>query len=213
MKYSSKSVITAIISAVIAGVSFFLFYVLLEFDLVFSLLITLALFGGLFLVLSPRRYQIGTIDLTDMANSEELSELLNTGMKSLEYIRTSSNMVNNQTIKTHLQHIYSLGQKIFEQIGKDLSQIKHIRRFFSYYLDVSLKLIDKYNVLIQSNVMVQSDVGLNDESIKPVIEKLETSFGLIEEAFSKQLNKLIAKDIMDVDVEMKVLESVLKEEG
>jgi len=213
MKYANKSMVTMIISALAAGAAFFLFYVMLDYALFISIAITVVLFIGLYLVLGPRKYQVGTIDLTDLANSGEMEELLDTGMRALEAIRVNAEQIDHAKMKTKLKHIHSLGLKIFQQIGKDPTQVKHIKRFFSYYLDVTLMLINKYKDLVQSNSMVQPNVNSSDSALKSVVEKLETSFELIDDAFTKQLNKLLAKDIMDIDVEMKVLESVLKEEG
>ncbi len=213
MSHESKWTRTVLLSALLTGFGFSVCYLVLDFQLLAALLIAMGLFLGLILVFKPERKNVAGIDITDMANNDGIADMLKDGITSLDTIWRHADRIRDPMTKTKLLHIHQLGQDIMAQVRKNPTQIKAIKRFFSYYLGVVLMVLDKYETLVQPDRQVQNSAGGIEPAEAELGSKFGNAFDLIESAFEKQLGKVNQKDILDLDVEMKVLESLLKEEG
>ena len=72
-------------------------------------------------------------------------------------------------------------------------------------MDSTLKIVDKYIDL--------SARGIKSADLVQSLAKVEELLDTIYHAFEKQLEILVKDDVMDLDTELKLLESTIKMEG
>ena len=108
-------------------------------------------------------------------------------------------------ISRRIDELEDLTNRIFESVQRDPSKLPQIRRFMNYYLPTTLKLLEQYSVLQHQN--------LAQGNVANAMEKIEGMMQTIVLAFSKQLDTLYQKDVMDITAEIQVLEQMMKSQG
>ena len=97
--------------------------------------------------------------------------------------------------------MYASGQQIFKELGRDPRKVALVRRFMNYYQPTSEKLMEQYQVLMNATTK-----GVN---IKSAMKTIESSLGLAANAFEKCADNLYKDDEMDIDAEIKVMQTML----
>ena len=75
----------------------------------------------------------------------------------------------------------------------------------NYYLPTSAELISKYRTIVQT--------GVEGKNLTSAKNSIENSFGMIADAFEKQLDFLYRDDALDIETDIEVLDTVLTSEG
>jgi 5-bromo-4-chloroindolyl phosphate hydrolysis protein len=136
---------------------------------------------------------------------KEINEIVQKGNKKIDELFKISKTIENRDISEKIRSICKTARKIYEAIEKNPSDIRTAREFILYYLDTASDIIHRYQRLSMNRDYI------DDADI--TIEKAEQVIELIEEAFKKQLKKMYNNDVLDLDVEMKVLKQALQAEG
>ena len=114
-------------------------------------------------------------------------------------------MVNDEAIKKDVIEITNTSQKIINRLEKTPEKISQATNFLNYYLQVTLKIMRKYEEIENEN--------LTSKEVKNFKIRITNLLTNIKSAFNMQLNNLYSTDMIDIDAEMKVFESVLKSDG
>ena len=77
--------------------------------------------------------------------------------------------------------------------------------FISYYLDATLRILDKY-VELSTNAIISSEV-------QQMLIKSENMIDSVTETFENYKQKSTDEDLIDLDAEISVLEKTIKSEG
>ena len=93
------------------------------------------------------------------------------------------------------------GDQIFRELGRDPRKVSMVRRFMSYYLPTAEKLMDQYRQL--------SEAEVKGENIESAMKRIESSMGMIADAFDKCADNLYRDDEMDIDAEIQVMNTML----
>lgn len=104
-----------------------------------------------------------------------------------------------------IKEINSTVEKIINTIEKKPEKYKKCERFFSYYLPVTIDILNRYDE-IENQKLTTKDSTKFMEDTKKMAER-------INKAFKKQLSSLYQSDMIDTDAEMKVFDSMLKADG
>ena len=80
-----------------------------------------------------------------------------------------------------------------------------LKNFFDYYLPVTIKLVDRFDEIENQNISSLESKTFNESTIKMIEE--------INGVFKMFLNNLYKSDMLDTNVEIKVLNSMLKSDG
>jgi 5-bromo-4-chloroindolyl phosphate hydrolysis protein len=162
------------------------------------------LIAGIFIFRPGKKADPGYIRVQGMSK-EIFEQTLREGNEKLSTLRTLTIKVRDREIKRKANHICDLTKLILDDIEKDPDDLRPARSFLNYYLDAAVKILESYN-----------DIVVNQISSKEVDEiptKVDRNLGTLEEAFEKQLAKLMENDVMDLDTELTVLEKTLEMEG
>ncbi|MEG2931857.1 MAG: 5-bromo-4-chloroindolyl phosphate hydrolysis family protein, partial [Ruthenibacterium sp.] len=97
------------------------------------------------------------------------------------------------------------GRSILATVEKAPARAKLIRKFVSYYLPTSIKLLSTYADLTATGAQ-----GTNAQSLMGEIKK---NAGIIATAFEAQLDALFAEKVLDVSSDITVLDGMMKGDG
>ena len=187
-----------IFSAAIGGAFFAIPYLALSAPLIPSLVIGAAAFGAGHLVLGENKLTLKDTD-RNLYETLEYSKIQNKHI--LEMIPN----IEDENIKKELNEIHDSVSKIISTISKNPEKVKQANNFFDYYLPITIKLIDRYDEIENQKLSSTESEKFLKSTNKMVSE--------INSAYRKILSELYRKDILDMDVEMKVFDSLLKSDG
>ena len=165
-----------------------------------GLLVTAALsvgayFGGS--ALFPGREVEQVITTGDAAVDREIE----VARQRLENLRKANEAIRDPKISAALDRMYASGQQIFKELGRDPRKVALVRRFMNYYLPTSEKLMEQYQVLMNA--------PSKGENITSAMKTIESSMELAANAFEKCADNLYKDDEMDIDAEIKVMQTFL----
>jgi len=187
-----------ILSAILASAGFLFSLILFEFGIIASVII-----GGLFFVAGYFLFEAKTKIEEDKEFAME--EALKMGNSKLSEIKSLGKAIKQQNLKEKITKICEITEKILAEVKRDPSDLKRAKQFLNYYLDSTIKIVSTYVKLATTEV--------NDKSIKDYMVKIETMLDTLAQAFDKQLAMLLSNDVMDLDVELSLLESMIKSEN
>lgn len=188
-----------IVSAFVGGTFFAIPYLALAVPIVPSLAIGTAAFVAGELVLKKDN------KITLKETNLSLYETLELAKKQNKHIHDMIPMIESDSIKKDLNEINDTVTKIIKTIEKNPDKERKLKNFFDYYLPVTVKLVDRYDEIENQNIK-SSDSKKFNESTSNTISK-------INDVFKKFLNNLYESDMLDANVEIKVLNSMLKSDG
>lgn len=165
-----------------------------------GLLITAAVSVGAYVVgtkLFPGRDEERAVSTGDAAVDREIA----VARERLENLRRANEAIPDPEITRNLDRMYASGQQIFNELGRDPRKIALVRRFMNYYLPTSEKLMEQYQVLMNATT--------KGENIQSAMTTIEKSLGLAADAFDKCADNLYKDDEMDIDAEIKVMQTML----
>lgn len=188
-----------VVSAVVGGTFFAVPYLALSIPLLPSLAIGAAAFAAGELVFKTDVVQ--TLKESNVSLYKTLELAKNQNKHILEMILK----IENEDLRKDLNEINSTTSKIITTIEKNPEKVKKIKNFFDYYLPVTVKLVDRYDEIENQKINSEEEKNFNTTTEKTIKE--------INGVFKQFLNILYQSDMNDTNVEIKVLNSMLKADG
>ena len=157
-------------------------------------------FFGVRLILSDKNSKI----LPRMESN--VRGMIDEGRDQLNLLRAqSAQPFVPQDIKLRAEKIIGIGEAIMGQIEEKPSKAQGASRFFTYYLDAAVQIVDKYADLAK--------VEITNDGQEELGQKARHALEMIERAFTKQQKHLMQNDVFDLDNEIALLEQTLKMDG
>ena len=188
-----------IASAVVGGTFFAVPYLALGVSVFPSLAIGAAAFAAGELVF--RTDVVKSLKETNLS----LYQVLENAKKENKHILDSIPKLENDELKKTLNEINDTVNKIIKTIEKNPEKESKLKNFFDYYLPVTVKLVDRYDEIENQKISSSDTKKFNENTLKTLNE--------INDVFKKFLNNLYQSDMIDTNVEIKVLNSMLKSDG
>ncbi len=134
-----------------------------------------------------------------------LQEILKEARQQNTQISNMIPKIEDNSLKEQIREINRTVNKIIETIEKKPEKSKKMNSFFSYYLPVTLKILNKYDEI--------ENQRLSSNDSREFMEKTQNMVEKINKAFKNELNSLYQAEIVDTDAEMKVLDTMFKADG
>ncbi len=134
-----------------------------------------------------------------------LKEAVEEGRRNVELIRKANEEIASEAVSKKLYRLEDVTGKIFEHIQSHPQNLSDIRKFMSYYLPTTLKLVHVYCELEKQPV--------SGENIVNAKADIERTLDTINVAFENLLDDLFEETAMDVSTDISVLETMLAQEG
>jgi 5-bromo-4-chloroindolyl phosphate hydrolysis protein len=195
--------VQVVIPLVIAVIVFGAVVIILQWTLIIAALLSLGCYIGLAFLFTPVS-RIAGVNIEHMKNREEILALLEEGEKDLASIKTSMAASKDQEIKAKAHKVYREGGKIIEYIKKNPARAVMARRFFHYYLDKAEEILKRYHDLISAEI--------ETDRLRSLKEKTLSALESISKGMVLQFSKLISSEVIDIEADIKLLESTVRME-
>jgi len=170
-----------------------------------------------YLVLSPedgkklRMEFMGKADDNDEINAAiRVENISNEEQKcvytaSLAELREVISFLRDETISKKASRLEELTEKIFKIVEENPQKQPQLRRFTSYYLPTTLKLLRSYATLEKQGVKGENIMSAK-KNIGDILDTLVTGF-------EQQLDLLFKSDAIDIAADINVLENLMQQDG
>ncbi len=135
----------------------------------------------------------------------ELTALIREGDETIRRIREANDAIPGIVISQKLDRLQAVVTRIYAFVEKHPERIRDIRRFTSYYLPTTLKLVTAYREFDAQEIQ--------GETVRASKEQIEETLDLINQAFETMLDELYEPDARDLSADISVLQTMLKQEG
>ena len=134
----------------------------------------------------------------------ELEDVLSQGQSYIDSFEDSKRKIYNTEVKNDIDGIIRISNAILEDVKKDPKGINSIRKFISYYLPMIDKMLKAY---------VDFERTTSSSQIEQSKRKIENMLKTVQKAFTSLYDSLHEDESIDISSDIKVLESLLSQEG
>lgn len=134
------------------------------------------------------------------------SALIAEGKAYIAEIRAINDRIpDTEEMSDKLYRLEEITKRIFEQVQKDPSKEKDLRKLMNYYLPTTTKLLNAY-----ADLNDQPEAG---ENIRDTKRQIEGSMDVINEAFEKLLDDLFQEQAWDLSSDLNVMKTMMAQDG
>jgi 5-bromo-4-chloroindolyl phosphate hydrolysis protein len=136
---------------------------------------------------------------------DELKKAVAEGKNYIREIKAANDALPEAEISEKLDLLEQVTTRIFDYVAQHPAKLPEIRKFMSYYLPLTLKLVNAYKRFgsHESNTSEAEDAKL----------EIRGTLDTINKAYRNLLTKLMQTDILDVSSDISALETILAQEG
>lgn len=145
------------------------------------------------------------ISLESGLSSQDVANVIGEANTKIERIDQASQNLKDNNTRKKVNNISNLATQIIEGFIEDPSDIRRSRTFLNQYLNQTADLVERYVQLERKDDSV--------EKVKEIKSKFGETLNEIEAAFKKQYERNLSDDVLNLDVDMDVLNKMLKQEG
>lgn len=166
--------------------------------------ITVVLYFALELILRPRR-RLGGIDVESMLQGEEYYATLENADDDLKRIERITKSIRDKDVKSEAMALHDSGRELLNYLVENPDKITLARRFFNYYLDLAVEILEQYQRLVDTKLQTAEVLAAKERSVRSIPQ--------LRQAFEKQFTSILGGEILDLEAEIKVLEDTLRLEN
>lgn len=115
------------------------------------------------------------------------------------------NAIREPAVRMKISQLMQVSDKIVEDAIHDPSDVPQIKKFLSYYLPTTIKLLNAYDRM--------GAQGIQGENISGTMSRIEDMLDTAVAAYHKQLDSLFANQALDIETDIAVMNSMLSREG
>lgn len=135
----------------------------------------------------------------------EVDKIIDEGNGYLRKLRAANDAIPDEALSEDIDRMERASADIFAYIADHPGKAPQIRKFMSYYLPTTLKLLGSYERLSRQSV--------KGENITSTMFNIAGMMHTVADAFEKQLDSLFTDEAMDISADITVFESMLEQEG
>ena len=120
----------------------------------------------------------------------------------LHQIRDLNDRIADEALSTKIDRLEQVSGSIFKAIEDDEDKRAAAGKFLNYYLPTTLKLLENYASF--------EEAGVSGENLSQAKAKIEKTMDSIVAGFEHQLDELYRSDAMDIDSDIRVMETMLR---
>lgn len=192
-----------IISIVIGVICFCLLYLVLDLNILFSLIISIIAYLAFTLILNKNEDNI----LETAVNSEliKYEKIYSEAKTIIRKIDLLENQIDNLDMQANIRIICDTSNKILVSLKESPKKTKQVRKFIEYYLPFTLNILNQYNTI--------EDQKLTSKESIDFMKRVEKMLDRVKEACEIQLNNMYESDLLNTNADIKVFETMLKSDG
>lgn len=140
-----------------------------------------------------------------LGEKESAVQTANAYSSLLNQIREANQKISDKDMSVKIEKIENITFEIFKAVEKDPSKKHKIDRFISYYLPTTLKLLDHYYELQNTNIEGNNITGSK--------HSIEGAMDSIVKGFETQLDNLYKNDAFSIDAEIDAMQKIMDNEN
>lgn len=121
---------------------------------------------------------------------------------ALRAIRYANDRIADPVLTKKIDHLEIVAGRIFREVEAHPEKQAQTTTFFDYYLPTTLKILNTYAEF--------EGAGIQGDNLQKARERIEATMDTLIKAFDKQLDDLYRNEAMDIDSDIRVMESMLK---
>ena len=130
--------------------------------------------------------------------------LVDTGNDYLDKIKESSEGIREQEVKECILETEEQIDKLNSYFAKNKNNLSILKRMVNYYLPTTLTIIKRY---------IQSYEYNDSKEVKKNREDMHNAFIDLKDAYTQMYNHLFEEDVVDVNADLAVLQTMLIKDG
>ena len=120
----------------------------------------------------------------------------------LRKIRRANDAIADPGLSAKIDRLEEITARIFRAVEEDPKKAGRIDTFLNYYLPTTQKLLDSYAEF--------EAAGVEGENLRQAKGRIESTMDAIVRGFEHQLDELYKADALDVDSDIRVMETMLR---
>lgn len=136
----------------------------------------------------------------DSSTRSEIENTIKTGRRLTAGMRQAVKKLSQVEITQEVEDLCRIAESMFDLLRKDPNDLRIVKQFITYYLEPTHKIIIKYVELATTRPMPADAVE--------TLDRTEKSLKSIRTTFLQQKEKMLSNDVMDLDTEIKVFETL-----
>ena len=120
----------------------------------------------------------------------------------LRNIRRANDAIADPILSAKIDRLEQITARIFRAVEEDPKKAGRIDTFLNYYLPTTQKLLDSYAEF--------EAAGVEGENLHQAKSRIEATMDAIVRGFEHQLDELYKADALDVDSDIRVMETMLR---
>lgn len=141
----------------------------------------------------------------DTGSRTEYDKMLEEGQNYIRMIRLCNDEIPGEEMSGKLDKLELLVTRIFDQVEKEPELAADLHKMLNYYLPTTQKLLEAYRDLDRQNLELSN--------ISSTKKEIEATVDTINQAFEKFLDELFREKAWDIQTDISVLHTMLKQDG
>ncbi len=131
--------------------------------------------------------------------------MLEEGQNYVRMIRLCNDEIPGEEMSGKLYKLELLVTRIFDRVEKEPELAPDLHKMLNYYLPTTQKLLEAYRDLDRQNLEL--------DNISRTKKEIEDTLDTINQAFEKFLDELFREKAWDIQTDISVLHTMLKQDG
>lgn len=141
----------------------------------------------------------------ETTGNKDLDQMLAEERRAIEEMKALDERIADEKISADIVRLQQVTERISKEVKSDPKKLPQIRKFMSYYLPTTLKLLRAYDSACAQ--------GVSGENIDATKKGVAGIMDRIVAAFEKQLDSLFGDQALDISTDVTVLENMMVREG
>lgn len=138
-------------------------------------------------------------------NRTEYEKMMEEGQNYVRMIRRCNDEIPGEEMSEKLDKLELLVTRIFDRVEKEPELAPDLHKMLNYYLPTTQKLLEAYRDLDKQNLELNN--------ISKTKKEIEDTVDTINQAFEKFLDELFREKAWDIQTDISVLHTMLKQDG
>lgn len=149
----------------------------------------------------PVKENVPEIEETEVSDDDRA-----TAMEDYEKtLKEQRDRTGDDVLKEKISALLKLLDAIRHAVNTDPGRVESLNKFVDYYTPTTIKLIERYLQFESSSVIT--------EAIRNTMDDILRSLDKVIDGYEKLLDTLYKDDLLDLNAEMDVMETVMKQDG
>lgn len=149
-----------------------------------------------------RREEASRIPLT---GNQQADNVILKGQEMLNTIRNENIVITDETLSAQMDTLSDKCTQILRTVSDEPGKAPQVRKFMSYYLPTTLKVLANYRTMQQRGVSYQDMSQARDSAVR--------CMDMVLTACQKQIDALHKENMLDISTDIEVMEQMLKRDG